>query len=524
MKALIYLTGRSFVNNLKKAVKKPVTLLLLIFFLAYAVVVCLFLGQIAVELRFDSVKGLVVLLSVWTIYTFLTNLYGYSSRKGVIFRPGHAHFVFPAPISPKWILIHSAWMNYLLSVAVNLLFVLAGVTGFGVGPLRGFFLFFLGSVSEILLEVSIMVCLYTNETLPEGVLKFLGVVIKFFLIGIVVFFFFYFRREGFSLSSLSAFFDWPGLCMVPVVGWNIAAYRLILLGATRLNIIGTVLYLCTVAGMVLLACRMKCEGEYFEDAAKFADDYVEMKQKKRNGELVFGMGEKKQKIRRVSAKLSGEGAKAIFYRQLLEYKKQRYFIFDKMSLLILAIGVLLAFALRKNVEASGIASAFLLGMVAYLTLIMSGYAGKWETELKNPYLFLLPDRPFKKLWYSTLMEHVRSLLDGCLLCIPMGVIWKISPLSVAQGILIYAVLQASKIYTRVLVQCMVGDLLGKTGQEILRMLMQMFLLGIGVIPAVAAGLIMGLPVVYPVTLAYSVLVTAVLGALASLRFDSMEQM
>ena len=175
-------------------------------------------------------------------------------------------------------------------------------------------------------------------------------------------------------------------------------------------------------------------------------------------------------------------------------------------------------------EASGIASAFLLGMVAYLTLIMSGYAGKWETELKNPYLFLLPDRPFKKLWYSTLMEHVRSLLDGCLLCIPMGVIWKISPLSVAQGILIYAVLQASKIYTRVLVQCMVGDLLGKTGQEILRMLMQMFLLGIGVIPAVAAGLIMGLPVVYPVTLAYSVLVTAVLGALASLRFDSMEQM
>lgn len=62
MKALIYLTGRSFVNNLKKAVKKPVTLLLLIFFLAYAVVVCLFLGQIAVELRFDSVKGLVVLL------------------------------------------------------------------------------------------------------------------------------------------------------------------------------------------------------------------------------------------------------------------------------------------------------------------------------------------------------------------------------------------------------------------------------------------------------------------------------
>ena len=30
-------------------------------------------------------------------------------------------------------------------------------------------------------------------------------------------------------------------------------------------------------------------------------------------------------------------------------------------------------------------------------LIMSGYTGKWESELeKNPYIFLIPDSPLKK--------------------------------------------------------------------------------------------------------------------------------
>ena len=35
MKALLYLTWRSFVNNVKRAVRKPVTLILIIFLGAY---------------------------------------------------------------------------------------------------------------------------------------------------------------------------------------------------------------------------------------------------------------------------------------------------------------------------------------------------------------------------------------------------------------------------------------------------------------------------------------------------------
>ena len=524
MRALLYLTWRSFVNNVKRAVKKPVTLILIIFLGVYAAYVLLAVGKLVTELRFDSVDGLVALVSVWTIYIFLSDFIGYSSRKGVIFRQGHPHFVFPAPISPKLVLLHSAWMNYLLSIVVSLLFVLAGVTVFGVEPWRMALFFFVGCILELLLEASLMVFMYTNETLPERFMKGLCLGIKIFLGAMTLFLVLYFRREGFTLETVSGFFDWPGLQMIPVVGWNIAAYRLILTGPTTLNLVCTVLYVCTVAAAFAVARHMRCEGAYYEDAAKFADDYAEMKRRKNSGEMGAGIGEKKPKFRRITGDYQASGARAIFYRQLLEYKKERYFIFTKVTLINLAASVIMAFALRENVAQTGVPQLFLLGMAAYMMLVFSGIAGKWEKELKSPYLFLIPDTPFKKLWYATLMEHVKAFGDGIVLCIPMGAAWGVDPWLVLLTVLIYTVLQANKLYTKVVAQCMVGDFLGRTGQEIIRMLLQMFLIGIGIVAAAAAGVLVNVNLVFPIILIYSIIVTGVMGALASLRFDTMEQM
>ena len=45
---------------------------------------------------------------------------------------------------------------------------------------------------------------------------------------------------------------------------------------------------------------------------------------------------------------------------------------------------------------------------------------------------------------------------------------------------VYAVLQANRIYSKILAQCLVGDVLGRTGQDVVRAFFQMFVLGIGV--------------------------------------------
>ena len=73
MKALIYLTQRTVVNNLKRALKKPATLLALIFGIAYGIFLIAVLGTLAVSVRIDSAPGLVILVTVWTIYITVGN-------------------------------------------------------------------------------------------------------------------------------------------------------------------------------------------------------------------------------------------------------------------------------------------------------------------------------------------------------------------------------------------------------------------------------------------------------------------
>lgn len=527
MKALMYLTKQSFINNLKKSVRKPVTLLLMIFLTGYGIFIAWTLAMLAKEMHFDSPQGLVVVVTVWTLYIFLGNFLAYSSRKGVIFRPGHTHFVFAAPINPKLVLIHSAWMNYVTSIVVGLIFTIAGITVFGIPFWKMLLFFAAGTLLEIVFECCIMVWLYTNETLPEKVLKILGWGIKGFLIAITLVIVLYFRKAGISFASATAFFDWPVLQMIPFVGWNIAFYRLILLEPTMLNLIGSILYLVSVSGMFLIVRRMPCDGGYYEDAAKFADDYAEMRRKKTNGELVIGVGEKKHSFRKVKQndQAKGEkGAKAIFYRQLLEYKKETYFIFSKTTLFNLLFAAIMTFSFNPVVKKIGMGQFFMLGVVAYVTFVMSGYLGKWEKELQNPYLFLIPDKSYKKMWYATLMEHIKALLDGSIICIAIGIWWKVHPVYIVQTILIYTVLQANRLYTRVLAQCLVGDVLGKTGQNVIRMLMQMFILGIGITISCLVGILINMNLIFPIVLIYSLIVTVMIGAVASIRFDSMEQL
>ena len=524
MRALIYLTKRSLVNNLKKAVRKPTTLLALIFGVAYAVFIALSLGSLAVTVRLDSVRGLVILATLWTIYITLGNFMAYSGRKGVLFRPAHAHFVFPSPISPKLVLVGGAWMNYLTSVIVWIVFSIGGLTVFQVPAWRVLLFLAVGAVFEVALELCVMVFLYTNDRLPEKLMSGIRTGIKVFLILFTAAIVLYFRKNGLSVESASAFIDWPVLQMIPLIGWQVAAYRLILLGPTALNLTCTALYLVTAAVFMALVLRMKCDGGYYEEAAKFADDYAEIRKRQKNGETVMSMNGKKRRFRRVKDKISAKGAKAIFYRQLLEYKKEKFFIFSKMTVICVFIAFVFSYALREAVEETGLPEFFLLGVVAYMSIVMSGYLGKWESELKNPYLFLIPDSAGKKLWYATAMEHIKALVDGCIICIPIGIFWGVSPVYVVMSILTYAVLQADRLYTKVIAQSLLGDVFGKTGQDIFRMFLQMMLLGVGAGAAVLAAIFINPYLVFPIVLIYCMIVTAAMGALASLRFETMEQL
>ena len=56
----------------------------------------------------------------------------------------------------------------------------------------------------------------------------------------------YFWKKGVSFATVSAFFAWPILRMIPIIGWEISAFHLILLSPDLLNAAGMVLYLSLI--------------------------------------------------------------------------------------------------------------------------------------------------------------------------------------------------------------------------------------------------------------------------------------
>ena len=94
MRALLYLTKRSMINNLKKAVKKPLTLLVVLACAAYAVFLAVMLAELAVQMKFDSAKGMVIILPGRSWYLFLLKFMSYASREEILLRPSVSPYAF----------------------------------------------------------------------------------------------------------------------------------------------------------------------------------------------------------------------------------------------------------------------------------------------------------------------------------------------------------------------------------------------------------------------------------------------
>ena len=147
---------------------------------------------------------------------------------------------------------------------------------------------------------------------------------------------------------------------------------------------------------------------------------------------------------------------------------------------------------------------------------------KWS-ELKNPvYFSYIPDSP-RKMWYKTLWKYVKAFADGCIICNPIGIFWHVPVIEIIYCILIYTVLQADRLYTMVIVQSLLGEVFGKTGQSLLRMFIQMALLGVGAGVGVLAAVLISQTLIFPIALIYGIDDHTVAMAIALLRFDTMEQ-
>lgn len=334
MKGFIYLYQRTIINRVKHAAKHPATYIMLVFIVGYLVLMYEGLQVMIAESNMGTPESLVTILSGIILMLIPGNIISYSKRKGLLFRPSEVHFVFSAPVSPKMVLMFTGVKSFAVNILLGLAVAVLGVLWFHVSILQALLYFLFFAVFESILEASLIIFCYGNERFSEKFFQRLVIVMYLFMaivVGVAV----YLMITGKpSFGLVQDYFSMPIIQLVPIVGWNVAITRLVFLGADTVSLIGTILYIVLIILVFFAVRKMKCTGAFYEDAMKFADDYQKIRENQKKG-IANVPWKKKQKLRQASVEYKGAYAKAIYFRQILEYKKNATFIFGWNTLCVL---------------------------------------------------------------------------------------------------------------------------------------------------------------------------------------------
>ena len=528
MSALIYIVQRSFTNELKKRLSRPLTYVAIVFFILYMAMIFGSFGTFFENMTMDGEEAYVLLLSFFIVWSIPMSFLSYARKRGLAFKHSDVHFVFSAPISPKLILLYANAKMLPASLLMNLVIAVGGIIWFNIAPVKSLLLFLVIFVVEYILESSLMLLVFGDESLGEKGTRTIRGLIWACVIAMILLLISQIFTHPFGWQMVLDALAHPLLQLIPVIGWNIAFIRLLFVGPDTINLICAALYLIAAVAAPVAAWKMKCTGEYFEDAMTFADEYEEALKRKKSGTMEGSARKKKYKKAQVIYR--GGGARAIFYRQLLEYKKSRFFLLNYNSFILLGISIVAAAAVFFGVFSFedmelGAARVFILPAIgAYMTFIFSSVTPKWSAELKNPYTFLIPDTPFRKLWYSTLLEHVKALMDGAFLCVPMGIAMGITPVQIFLCILIYACLQANRLYISMVCDGILSPLFGSFGLSLIRMSGQGIIMVLGIIGAVVGTVLLGPEAGFLILIAIAVVFSLLLALLGSILFGKMESL
>lgn len=429
-------------------------------------------------------------------------------------------YAFMIPYSFR-ILLYAHLRTLVMQMSMNLFVALMGALLFHVVWWKMVIYFVFSILIENVLECGIMMLLYGTEKLGEKGRKNV-VTAAYALLGMVAFLgILAYIKGGLSMDTVLAFLHSDSLQLVPVIGWYIAVIHLLFTGPTVFNLFGTAAYAIFLIVICAAAFRMRCTGGYYEDAIKFAEDYEEILETRKQGRTDKKFG-KKQKFGKAKVAYQGTGAKALFYRQLLEYKKNKYFIFDVNTVVCLVAGIAIAYLYHTEGGFGGATPFVIPGVSAYIIFCFSALTGKWGKELTTPYTYLIPDSPIKKLWYATAMQHIQAVVCGILITIPGAVMMKQSLLTSVLCVVFYVILNANKLYALTLAEAIVGNVLGRTAKSLLQLFMQGIVILFAFGGALAGMLLESVDLAYVLMIAFLTVGTAIFMLAATLNFYKLE--
>jgi membrane protease YdiL (CAAX protease family) len=361
------------------------------------------IGISGIEITEMAVAGVVLAV-------FLYNVFSAESQAGRIFLPADVNLLFASPLKPQSVLmfrlgtqlgmavVGSIYLlfqipNLVLNVGVSLPAALSLIAGWCLTLMSG-----------KLLQLLTYLLSSKSRLFKENIHKVLYALIA--LIG-AGFWFCSMRFEGNQVQAAYSFFCAGWTKWIPFWGW----IRGFCASALRGELLMTLLFLALliIGGAVMMELIWRMDVDFYEDAMMKSQEVAElMAARTEKAAFMKRKKDRSEKIERDGFHY-GSGANVYFFRTL--YNRFRFAhlkYFTKTSEFYLAAGVLAAAFMRFVVKTQNLMP--LAAMFAVMVFFRA-LGNPLSEDTRLDYFRLIPEKTWKKLFWSLLSGSVNCLLD-----------------------------------------------------------------------------------------------------------------
>ncbi len=356
-------------------------------------------------LFFEAVAGAIILIYL------LFALWSGEKNGTAIFNMADVNFLFPAPVKPQTVLLFRLVMQMGAVLGITLylgieLPIFLGELGLGWKELLATLgAWILTVFFAKVLAAGVYTLVATFPRLRRLVRPAVGVILAAYALVYVI------LLKGQSMNPADAaltLMSHPFGRAVPVFGWLRAIVGFVLSGQILYSVL-TFLG-CLGFAVLLLVLIRRLPADFYEDTLEGAMANYKLTEAQRSGKVEQTNVKRRHTERLMRKEIGyGRGGAMFFVRPFYHRLRTAYLrVFTKTSITYLIAGVGYALIARFAAHSSSIT---LLAIMLLFVVYFRNLGNPIASETESNFLYLVPDSPFRKLFYSLLSGTVDICLD-----------------------------------------------------------------------------------------------------------------
>lgn len=495
MKALTYLLLIKLKNNLIQLLKSPAKLIYTILMLAFFGLI-IFSGIVSDTpapeelLNRDYLVGGII--AVYALMFYLSINSGFNSG-ATIFRMPDVNFLFVGPYHPRTLLIYGVFqqLGTTLFAGVFLVFQytwLNDAFGVTVGDMLFIMLGYILVLFVAQLLSMIIYCLTNDNEVLKKVLK---LVLYLPLVGFAGYYFIQaVLNDTLTIQILADMGNSAAGSWLPVYGWITILVKGVLLADTTGIVVGTIVSVVTVIVVILLLFVIRMD--YYEDVLQTTEAAYTSVTAAKEGRIQEAAPKNVKKGKMGIGK--GFGASTFYYKHLIENRRGKMLLLPTLTLVLCICGIIASSFLRE------IGMFPILAFMVYMKMFTIGM-DRLPRELLKPFIYMIPESSFKKLFYCMLEAFPGYLAEAVLLYVPAGFITGTS----VSEIIFFVLVSVSFSFMFISANLFVERIFGMFTSKMLLITIYMLVLLALSAPGIAVGCIMAFEVFVLVSETFTIL-------------------